>query len=341
MHEEQKIREEYQRLLAQLQAMRLQAVERGIELDDKGGGGGLRFVGGDSLLDDYVGRIANGDLPQLLRLGDALDGIEVGSELITIIGAPPGFGKTALAMQIVFEATSLDTNLVAYVANAEMGFDAIARRELTRLTRIKSDYIRFGTLTDEEHGTINEAARQLRISLERVQFDEDPNHEGLLDLLDKPPGVLVIDYVQKFCPTDKDLRVGVGAVMTTLRRLAKAGHAVLALSATKRDQKGKHDSAELGLSSFRESGEVEYQADSAYVLRDNGPVDEGRSYLRKVTLGHVKNRHGAKVDRELIFNMPAMAFEDPREHGLVPIFAEFAEYAEDDSVAFDFGGVAE
>jgi replicative DNA helicase len=123
--------------------------------------------------------------------------------------------------------------------------------------------------------------------------------------------------------------------MSILRQLAKQGHAVLALSATKRDAKGNHNSQELSLSSFKESGEVEYQADSAYVLRDDGDHN-GLKFVRKVTLGHVKNRHGAKVDRELIFDMPAMRFDaaidaaidEPQSH------SDFLEYATADG----FGG---
>lgn len=297
-----------------------------------------RYVSGADLLDGYLSRIQSGNLPQLLRLGTALDGLEIGSELVTIIGAPPGFGKTALAMQVLFEALEKQTELVGYVANAEMGFDAIARRELTRLTRIKSNYIRFGCLNLDDMRRIEDAALSIRSALSRVQFDPEPNHEGLLDLLDKPPGLIIVDYLQKFVPAEKDVRVGVGVVMNTLRRLAKAGHAVVALSATKRDAKGGHNSADLSLSSFKESGECEYQADSAYVLRDDGPIDDV-SYHRKITLAHVKNRHGAKDDRDLKFDMPAMAFEriDTFDDGPQP-HSEFEEYATAKDGGFDFGG---
>ena len=298
-----------------------------------------RYVSGAALLDGYIERIKSGNLPQLFRLGDAFDGIELGSELITLLGAPPGFGKTAMSMQLLFESLEYQPHLVAYVCNAEMGFDAIARRELTRLTRIKSDCIRFGWLNRDDMQRIEEASLSIRSALERVQFDQEPNHEGVLDLLDKPPGLIVVDYIQKFCPPDKDVRIGVGVVMNTLRRLAKAGHAVLALSATKRDAKGGHNSADLSLSSFKESGECEYQADSAYVLRDDGPIDDVSYHHRKITLAHVKNRHGAKVDRELKFDMPAMAFEridtfddGPRPHD------EFMEYGTTSGEGFDFGG---
>jgi len=271
-----------------------------------------RFLPGSELLDGYLSRLRSGDVPQLFQLGEVLDGMEIAGELITIIGAPPGQGKTCLSMQIIFEAIERNPKLRAYVANAEMGFEAIARRELTRLTRINSDKIRFGKLAEADLEYVDTAASKLRSALTRISFDSEADHEGLLHLLDEPPGLVVVDYLQKFAPSDRDIRVGVNRVMNTLRRLAKAGHGVLALSATKRDVKGGHDSKSLGLASFRESGECEYQADSAYVLRDDGPAPR-QSNVRMITLGHVKNRHGARIDRELLFNMPLMRFESRPE----------------------------
>ena len=93
-------------------------------------------------------------------------------------------------------------------------------------------------------------------------------------LRSEPPGLVIVDYLQKFAPADKDVRQGVGEVVSGMRMLAKAGWAVLCLSSTARNKDGKHDSKSLSLSSFKESGEIEFNADSAYVLVDNGPLDK-------------------------------------------------------------------
>ena len=260
------------------------------------------------LLNQYIQQINEGELPQLIRQPPPFDGIEVGAGLITIIGAPPGFGKTALAMQLMFDALELDDSLRAVVANAETSFDGLLRRELTRATRIDSNAIRFGKLTSHELERINEAASDLIPRLQRVSVLNDPcNVIQLYKLRGEPPGLLIVDYLQKFAPADKDPRQGVNEVVATLRSLSKLGWAVLCLSATKRDTNGKHNSKELGLSSFRESGEIEYNADSAYVMVDNGEI--GAKYIRHITLTHVKNRHGSKDDRQLQFHMPRMSFD--------------------------------
>lgn len=276
------------------------------------------------LLTQYLNQIRAGELPQLIRQPGVLSGIEVGAGLITIIGAPPGFGKTALAMQVMFDALELDDALSAVVANAETSFDGLLRRELTRCTynrelgSIDSDAIRFGRLTPHELERITTAAGELIPRLQRVSVLNDPcNVIQLHKLRGEPPGLLIVDYLQKFAPADKDARQGVNEVVGTLRSLAKLGWAVLCLSATKRDTNGKHNSKELGLSSFRESGEIEYNADSAYVMVDNGEL--GASYIRHVTLSHCKNRHGAKVDRQLQFHMPRMAFSELPTQELEPV----------------------
>ncbi len=259
------------------------------------------------LLTQYVQQIRAGDLPQLISQPGVLDGIEVGAGLITIIGAPPGFGKTALAMQVMFDALELDDTLRAVVANAETSFDGLLRRELTRITRIDSKSIRFGQLTPQDLEQITAAASELIPRLQRVAVLNDPcNVIQLYKLRDEPPGLLIVDYLQKFAPSDKDGRQGANEVVAALRALAKLGWAVLCLSATKRDSKGQHNSKELGLSSYRDSGEIEYNADSAYVMVDNGPM--AAEYIRHITLSHCKNRHGQKVDHQLCFHMPRMSF---------------------------------
>lgn len=271
-----------------------------------------------NLLVQYLQRINAGELQQLTKQYSALAGIEIGPGLVTVIGAPPGFGKTALSMQVMFDAIELEPDLQVVVANAETTFDGLLRRELTRITRIKSDDIRFGNLSARDLEEINKAASELIPRMQRVRVLNDPHTlDQLLRLKDDPPAMLIVDYLQKFAPPDKDARQGVGDVMAGLRSLAKVGWTIVCLSATARTKDGKHDSKSLNLSSFRESGEIEYNADSAYLLLDNGPIAEQKPYIRHVTLQHVKNRHGAKRDHELMFHMPAMSFDAMPEREVV------------------------
>ncbi len=260
------------------------------------------------LLAGYMKRLNARELPQLYKLGTDLDGMEIGGGLLTLFGAPPSIGKTALASQIMFDVlTGSRTRVV--VANAEMDFDSLVRRELVRRTGISSRDIRFGTLNSYQIERINHAIGELFSQVACLEVLEECNLENLLALLgqDGEPGLLIVDYLQKFLPVDKDARIGTNLVMSLLRRFAKRGWAVVAISATKRDSKGKHAPEELGMHSFRESGDIEYQADSCYLLKDEGPIEKDES-VRKVTLKHDKNRHDARVDIPLRFDRKQMRF---------------------------------
>lgn len=129
-------------------------------------------------------------------------------------------------------------------------------------------------------------------------------------LLTEEPGLLILDYIQKFAPSG-DAKAGVTEVMTTARNFAREGWAVLAMSATSRSQvKGRsaQDSLQLNQASFRDSSEIEFQADSAYLIRDMEKPDSKAS-TRQTFIECVKNRHGEKASKLLNFNMPSSCFE--------------------------------
>jgi hypothetical protein len=260
-----------------------------------------------SLLDDYASKLDAGQTSKLLSFGEALDGIEVGPELVTIFGSPPGSGKTTLAMQLAFEAIERDRNLRVVVANAETSFAGLLRRELARITGIDGNKIRFGNLTSSERNQINRALGQIRERVGRMEVLDEPSTFAQLQQITGEPGLLVVDYLQKFSPPSGDIKAGITSLMNLLRSYAKAGWAVVVLSATSRPKDGAktQDTSQFV---FRDSSEIEFNGDSCYVIRDDGPID-GDEQIRNVTLVHAKNRHGAKQDRGLVFNMKRSCFE--------------------------------
>jgi replicative DNA helicase len=95
--------------------------------------------------------------------------------------------------------------------------------------------------------------------------------------------------------------------MDMLRQFAGAGCAVLALSAVgrSRDNAGRstYAAGSMSLASFRDSGELEYGADDAFLL---APVDDANPNV--VRLSHLKCRHGAQQTVELNFDRARQAF---------------------------------
>jgi len=276
---------------------------------------------------DRLGR-GVGDI--LYDAGTVFTDFECGPKKICVIGAPPGAGKTTLTMQYTFSALEQNKSLIAVIANAEMPFDVLLQRELARRSGVHSKALRFATLTASQWQRVEASASEIEPLLARIKVMDGPYTCQRLNQIgnESEPGLLVVDYLQKFTPGD-DPRLGVNAVMAGLRLMASEGWGVLALSATVRTRvKGGsgHDSSQLNMASFKESGEIEFNADSLYLLRDNDAVD-GNEKIRSVTLDCVKNRHGEKVSVDMVFNMPQMSFErrqvepEPQRH------TEFDEYS--------------
>lgn len=304
---EAEIREAYRRILADKERFEAEAAKRGVNLH-AGEGEQVDHVnigqGGQDALDGLLGTFSGEPAKPLLKVLTLPD-FELGPGLVTVLGAPPAAGKTLLAMQTLFEAVEFDESLTAYVLNCEMTPQSLLRRELARLTGIPARALRFGTLTDTCRELIHSHSENLRQRLERVRF-VNADAEGLAVVAKAGPGLVVIDYLQRFSVgKESDPRRAMNEVMTFCRRLADHGHSVLVISATKRSTEGKHANNELSLSSFRESGEIEYGADAAYVLKTSPPNDKG---YRPTSLVCVKNRNGESVSIELMLDTNSLSF---------------------------------
>jgi hypothetical protein len=186
------------------------------------------------IVDSLFELIPTGKMTQLLSLGPALNGLEIGSGLVTVIGAPPGAGKTTLAMQVAFVVRLHNPGFRVVVANRESSMEVLLQRELARQTGVSSKAIRFGSCNATELAKLQRAVDELRPLLTRMSSLDEPGQLSMLmRLLSEEPGLLILDYIQKFAPPG-EAKVGVTAVMTMCRQFARAGWAVLALSATAR-----------------------------------------------------------------------------------------------------------
>ena len=103
-------------------------------------------------------------------------------------------------------------------------------------------------------------------------------------------------------------RGAVNATMDYLRQFADAGVAVVVVSAIGRTRDGKGRSTYAGeglnLASFRESSELEFGCDDAYLLTPDDDDGEGDA----VTLRHLKSRHGEALDLALTFDRKRQRF---------------------------------
>ena len=256
------------------------------------------------LLGELMARLRRGEGDILYDAGEVFGGFECGPGKVTVLGAPPGAGKTAITMQYVFGLLETDPSARVVIANAEMSFDVLMRRELTRRSGVPGKALRFADLNEQQMASVEAAASSLVPLLGRLEVMKPPyTMETLNGLLVGGEGrLLVVDYLQKFSASD-DPRIGVNMVMGSLRTLAHNGWGVLALSSVTRIKKGES----LSMSSFKESGEIEFNADACYLLRDEG-ASGGDERVRNSKLDNVKNRHGEMLSLEMVFDMPHMTF---------------------------------
>src|SRR5690606_37206953 len=106
-----------------------------------------------------------------------------------------------------------------------------------------------------------------------------------------------------------------------LRQFADAGVAVIVVSAVGRskDDKGRSSYAGegLNLASFRESSELEFGADDAFILHPQG-CDADDDLMR---LKHLKSRHGECRDVLLRFDRKRQSFTpETSEHAVPPAY---------------------
>jgi replicative DNA helicase len=256
---------------------------------------------GSEALATWRDDVLAGKPPELYPIGKgALSRIEVGPKLVTLIGGAPGAGKTALTMQAVIDALRI-----------EMSPAALFDRQLARLSGIDLTTIRYRRLGSEHAKRITLAMDTLELLAERLCFvrPRPPfSLENIADTADEfGAKLLLLDYIQRIPPpgVHNDRRGSIDATMGYLRKFADEGSAIIVVSAVARskDTQGRssYDAKFVNLASFRESSELEFGADDAFILVS----DKGN-----VTLKHLKARNGEANDIVLTFDKPRQHFGD-------------------------------
>ena len=279
-----------------------------------------RFTTLTDQFDEWRDELLSGTAPMRYQVGTGeLDRLEIAPGDVKMIGGAPGAGKTALTMQLTVDALRLNGSLRACVCNVEMSPTALLNRQLARLSGIDLTVIRDRRLDGSHADRLDLAFNTVEALSDRLAFVRPPyTLENIAASADEHhPDLLVLDYIQRIRPPGEhgDKRGSVNAMMDYLRQFADAGMAVIVLSAVGRtkDDHGRssYSGSHLSLASFRESSELEFGADDAFILHPEG--DEAESDIMR--LRHLKSRHGETRDLLLRFDRPRMSFETaPNQH---------------------------
>jgi len=272
----------------------------------------------------------------LTDLDDRLGGLHK-SDLVIIAGRP-SMGKTALATNIAFHAAKKmnDEGKKSSIAffSLEMSSEQLSTRILAEQSRIKSNDIRRGRISEEQFDKFIEASKN--ITELPLYIDETPAI-SIAALSNRARRIkrkygldmVVIDYIQLMSASNfKDGRVQeISQITQGLKALAKElSVPVLALSQLSRAVE-QRDLKKPQLSDLRESGSIEQDADvvmfvyrEAYYLEKQEPrpatVEHAEwqakmnevSNLAEIIIG--KQRHGPTGNIMLEFEAMFTKFKD-------------------------------
>ena len=276
-------------------------------------------------------------VPTGLRdIDDRLGGLHK-SDLVILAGRP-SMGKTALATNIAFNAARKlqdkgEKTSIAFFS-LEMSSEQLSTRILAEQSRIKSNDIRRGKISDEQFDKFIETSKD--ISELPLYIDETPaisiaalsNRARRIKRL-YGLDMVVIDYIQLMkASNSRDGRVQeISEITQGLKALAKElSVPVLALSQLSRAVE-QRDDKKPQLSDLRESGSIEQDADvvmfvyrEAYYLQGKEPrpatVEHAEwqakmnevSHLAEIIIG--KQRHGPTGNVMLEFEAMFTKFKD-------------------------------
>lgn len=264
------------------------------------------LIRGDELFSRWKRDLLSGKPPVRWELADEsspLKAIQAGPGRVTTVGGLPGGGKTAMVMQLMTDGLRLSDELRVLVANVEMDPDVLMDRQLSRLSGIDLNIIQERKFQSDHTARLNAGFAELEFICGRWGFVRGPfTFENVAAAADElEPQILVLDYLQRFqsSASSDDRRGGLDQSMSLIRKFADAGSCVFVVSALSRQKNAQgrsgYDAETLTMAAFRDSSEIEYGTDDAYILTTGDEPSER-------VLKHLKSRNGKCRDIALKFD---------------------------------------
>lgn len=206
------------------------------------------------------------------RLNQITHGLQ--KDNLIILASRPGVGKTALALNIAFNASRKD-NVPVALFSLEMSADSLTKRLVANRACVDLDNITTGYLNDRQLVSIDEALTEISQTL--IFIDETPGIK-LNDIIAKSRklksiqenlGLIIVDYIGLITTGKKKYdsrQLEVSEISRSLKELARELKVpVIAISQLSREVEKRVDKRPQ-LSDLRESGSIEQDADLVFLL---------------------------------------------------------------------------
>lgn len=248
---------------------------------------------------DFVRRMGAKRRPDYLSLGmpelDRLLYLELGD--FVLLGGYSSAGKTMLSLQFALALT--ERYRVGYFT-LETNHKKLTDRLIAHMAQVPLAAIKECRLAGDEARRAAQAARRLdKMDLAFISASGMTVRDIQAVTLNRRYQVIFVDYLQILSAQGKSRYEQVTNISMSLHTMAQAhGVAVFALAQLSRPEKYEGKPVPPSLSSFRESGQLEQDADAALLL---WPADLNDNHSRRV-LKIAKNKDGARDKLELAFN---------------------------------------
>lgn len=240
-----------------------------------------------------------GEQPEYLHWGFVRLDADLYAELgdFIVVGGYPSAGKTLLSLQ--FGLTLAEKYRVGYFS-LETSPRKLVDRIMSHLSKVPLAKIKRRDLSEADYIALADAA----IALSTRKFDcIDASGMTVRDIqavaLNKRYQVILVDYLQLVVDAGKGRYEQVTNISQGLHTMARAnGITVIALAQLRRPEKENGKLKPPTMADFRESGQIEQDADIAMLLWPADPNDNRSSRVLKVG----KNKEGERLKIDLDFD---------------------------------------
>jgi replicative DNA helicase len=249
------------------------------------------------------------------KLDSMTSGLQRGDLLI--LAARPSMGKTALALNVAYNAaTKADAGVAVF--SMEMSREQLVLRLLCSATGFNLHNVRRGKLRAEDWPRLTRACDQL--SRAPIFLDDTPG-QTVLEMkakarrLQQQHGIklVIVDYMQLMSGSARaeNRQQEISQISRSLKAMAKdLDVPVLALSQLSRAVEARSDHKPM-LSDLRESGSIEQDADVVmFIYREEYYKPDDEEVRNKATLIIGKQRNGPTGEFDLHFHKEFTRFSD-------------------------------
>ena len=225
-----------------------------------------------------------------------------------VIGGYPSAGKTLLSLQ--FAARFAQAKRVGYFT-LETSPQKLTDRLMAHLSAVELPKIKRRELTDEDQRKIGRAAGEMsKLRLDFVAASGMTVYDIRTVTQSKRYELIFVDYLQLVSDPANNRYEAVTAISQGLHTLAQSnGVTVIALAQLRRPEKERGKLKPPTMADFRESGQIEQDADIALLMWTSDPDDNRSSRVLKIA----KNKEGERARMELDFDGATQTFRPHQE----------------------------